>query len=518
MAAAAAAKSAAEPLDAMIRSAACALPALVATIPSVNEASALTRALVQLGATASYGSLEHSRSAAVWALVLLSFEGLRFIVRWPASAALVKECGGAAVVCGGAPSCLDDEAGIRLCAVTMDVEGVAARWGSAGLETGAAELLSARSSDDRDAMGLVSVKRASAAGKRPETASERRRRKDRPLLSATVRDPVSGLTLSVHQCGVGKALPLVARPVAGEAQAGAAQSSAADQAADAATATGAAATSAAGGTTAAASTDSADVGSGVGSGEGGAARPSTEPAGAQGSPGQAKASALPAEEATEVSADRRVSLTVLRAAMGDERMPAASAKDATAAAPAKDSPAAGSFFGLLVRARNPTLAARAWSVLLGPAAFSFQPGSGTPPFGWPVATSPALVIAFAPETGGGRPAVQLLFLPPKGTLAAATAMLTSKVSGQWVVEKDATVHDETAGVRSLLPGTAESLEGRVSAGLIYFRSPGIFGSPDDNACQRVGYFLATLVGLVLLFTLAFAWRRSHAGGLPGTEL
>lgn len=161
------------------------------------------------------------------------------------------------------------------------------------------------------------------------------------------------------------------------------------------------------------------------------------------------------------------------------------------------------------------MAARAWSVLLGPAAFRFQPASGTPPFGWPVATSPALVIAFAPDNGEARPAVQLLFLPPKGSLAAATATLTGTSTGRWAVEKDATVHDETAGVRALKPRGAASLGGRVGAGLIYFRSPGIFGSPDDNVWQRVGYFLATLVGLVLLFTLAFAWRRSQATGAAG---
>ena len=162
------------------------------------------------------------------------------------------------------------------------------------------------------------------------------------------------------------------------------------------------------------------------------------------------------------------------------------------------------------------MAARAWSALLGPAAFRFQPASGTAPFGWPVASSPALVIAFAPESGKARPAVQLLFLPPKGSLAAATATLTDKGSGRWTVERDATVRDETAGVRALSPRGAASLDGRVGAGLIYFRSPGIFGSPDDNAWQRVGYFLATLVGLVVLFTLAFAWRRSQAGGAAGS--
>lgn len=424
-----------------LRTVSCSLPTLVATVPGAKEGRGLATGIAGAGGLALHGSIEASRSGRQWAQVLFGFPGVRVLVRWVAEEPLLS----AAAAAGWAPSeltaALDDAPGLRFAFVTMDADRLEERWrkslGSAGVGV---ERTGPRY--DKEALGLVTLRRAAKAGPGagPDAGKRSRARRAR-VLSVRVADGTSGVTVSGHQCGVGSALPLVARmpsvlPAASELAAAALEATPAGDVGDTGAGVG-------GGGTVAATADAAA-----------AEEPADDPAGLAGAGTDAA-----------VSAAVLSSVPLPRPAGGSGAPP---------------------LFGLLLPAERPKHAAQAWADLLGRETFSVDKGARSKPFGWPVAASTSLVIAFS-DAPGARPT--LLFMPPRGSLAGATTALGS---AGWVTAGDSTVRSGVAGVRAM----AQPGGGPLQAGLLFARSPGMFGRPDDTPMQRLGLWCSTVVALV----------------------
>jgi hypothetical protein len=248
----------------------------------------------------------------------------------------------------------------------------------------------------------------------------------------------------------------------------------------------------------------------------------------------------------EIIAQQRQAQAVAKDCLGDDwRQHVVSASD-------PESGPLGTFFGVLVKSANADATARALARLLSWQRAASTRGILNPPFHWSLARPDSIMVAVSngwpravpveeadeaaasgkppgaisglrqrSRPGGKRPPAGtklpgetrpeadpvLLFLPPQGTLARVTARLEG---AGFNAIGDKSAKGGSAGVRTFQMRLDDSTS--VLIGLIFLRSPGLFGSPDDTLLER-GMRWGALLGLLIVALFGFiTWGHAVSDG------